>query len=163
LRGLYRCLADRGIELFFKERKLHDLVTAAVEGRFPSVMRHKQVMLEAATRVVVAGRASRAFEKKTPLDEVCRAIFETLEPFAHRAPDRDQQLPSAARFTADRLARARLLWREPAYRARRGRTRRHRVRMEAPQLAGAIGARARCAASNGARRSRYVLSTDDAA
>ena len=83
LRGLYRCLADRGIELFFKERKLHDLVTAAVEGRFPSVMRHKQVMLDAATRVVEAGRASGEFEKKTPLDEVCRAIFETLEPFAH--------------------------------------------------------------------------------
>jgi AcrR family transcriptional regulator len=83
LRALYRCLADRGIELFFKERKLHDLVTAAVEGRFPSVMRHKRVMLDAATRVVEAGRASGEFEKKTPLDEVCRAIFETLEPFAH--------------------------------------------------------------------------------
>jgi AcrR family transcriptional regulator len=83
LRGLYRSLAERGIELFFNERKLHDLVTAAVEGRFPSVMRHKQVMLEAATRVVEAGRASGEFEKKTPFDEVCRAIFETLEPFAH--------------------------------------------------------------------------------
>jgi len=83
LRALYRCLADRGIELFFKERKLHDLVTAAVEGRFPSVMRHKQVMLDAATRVVESGRASGEFEQKTPLDEVCRAIFETLEPFAH--------------------------------------------------------------------------------
>jgi AcrR family transcriptional regulator len=83
LRALYRCLADRGIELFFKERKLHDLVTAAVEGRFPSVMRHKQIMLDAATRVVQDGRASGEFEKKTPLDEVSRAIFETLEPFAH--------------------------------------------------------------------------------
>jgi AcrR family transcriptional regulator len=83
LRGLYGCLADRGLELFFKERRLHDLVTAAVEGRFPSVMRHKQVMLDAATRVVEDGRASGAFESKTPLDEVCRAIFETLEPFAH--------------------------------------------------------------------------------
>ena len=46
-------------------------------------MHHKRVMLEAATRVVESGRASGEFEKKTPLDEVCRAIFETLEPFAH--------------------------------------------------------------------------------
>jgi len=83
LRALYRCLATAASELFFKERKLHDLVTAAVEGRFPSVMRHKQVMLDAATRVVESGRASGEFERKTPLDEVCRAIFETLEPFAH--------------------------------------------------------------------------------
>jgi AcrR family transcriptional regulator len=83
LRALYRCLADRGMELFFKERKLHDLVVAAVEGRFPSVMRHKSVMIEAATRVIEDGRATGEFERETPLDAVCRAIFETLEPFAH--------------------------------------------------------------------------------
>src|SRR3954470_20255994 len=41
LRALYRCLAEKGIELFFKERKLHDLVLAAVEGRWSSVMQHK--------------------------------------------------------------------------------------------------------------------------
>jgi AcrR family transcriptional regulator len=83
LRGLYRCLADRGIELFFKERKLHDLVVVAVENRWSSVMRHKDVMLEAAQRVVGDGRASGEFERKTPVDEICRAICETLEPFAH--------------------------------------------------------------------------------
>jgi AcrR family transcriptional regulator len=83
LRGLYKCLADRGIELFFNERKLHDLVIVAVESRWSSVMRHKDVMLEAAQRVVVDGRTSGEFERKTPLDEICRAIFETLEPFAH--------------------------------------------------------------------------------
>ena len=83
LRGLYKCLAERGIELFFNERKLHDLVLVAVESRWSSVMRHKDVMVEAAQRVVGDGRASGEFERKTPLDEICRAIFETLEPFAH--------------------------------------------------------------------------------
>ena len=83
LRALYKCLADRGIELFFKERKLHDLVVVAVESRWSSVMRHKEAMLEAAQRVVGDGRTSGEFERKTPLDEICRAIFETLEPFAH--------------------------------------------------------------------------------
>jgi AcrR family transcriptional regulator len=83
LRSLYRCLAERGIELFFKERKLHDLVVAAVENRWPSVLQHKATMLEAARRIVTDGRASGEFERKTPLDEICRAIFETLEPFAH--------------------------------------------------------------------------------
>jgi AcrR family transcriptional regulator len=81
--GLYKCLAERGIELFFKERKLHDLVVAAVENRWPSVLRHKEVLLEAAQRVVGDGRASGEFERKTPLDEIARAIFATLEPFAH--------------------------------------------------------------------------------
>jgi AcrR family transcriptional regulator len=83
LRGLYRCLAVQGSELFFKERRLHDLVVAAVESRWPAVLRHKAIMLEAARRIVSDGRASGEFEGKTPLDEICRAIFETLEPFAH--------------------------------------------------------------------------------
>ena len=83
LRALYRCLADKGIELFFKERKLHDLVLAAVEARWSSVMQHKAAMIEAVRRIVVDGRASGEFERKTPLDEICTAVFETLEPFAH--------------------------------------------------------------------------------
>jgi AcrR family transcriptional regulator len=83
LHGLYRCLAEQGIELFFKERKLHDLVVAAVESRWPAVLRHKAIMLEAVRRIVTDGRAAGEFERKTPLDEICRAIFETLEPFAH--------------------------------------------------------------------------------
>jgi len=83
LRSLYRCLAERGIELFFKERKLHDLVVAAVVNLWPPVLQHKAVMLEAARRIVSDGRASGEFERKTPIDEISRAIFETLEPFAH--------------------------------------------------------------------------------
>ena len=83
LRALYRCLAEKGIELFFKERKLHDLVLAAVEARWSSVMQHKAAMIEAVRRIVVDGRASGEFERKTPLDEICMAVFETLEPFAH--------------------------------------------------------------------------------
>jgi AcrR family transcriptional regulator len=83
LRSLYSCLAERGIELFFKERKLHDLVVAAVVNLWPPVLQHKAVMLEAARRIVSDGRASGEFERKTPIDEICRAILETLEPFAH--------------------------------------------------------------------------------
>jgi|SRR5690242_8888449 AcrR family transcriptional regulator len=83
LRALYRCLAEKGIELFFNERKLHDLVLAAVGARWSSVMQHKAAMIEAVRRIVVDGRTSGEFERKTPLDEICTAVFETLEPFAH--------------------------------------------------------------------------------
>jgi len=83
LRGIYRCLATKGLELFFKERKLHDLVLAAVEARWSSVLQHKKAMMEAVRRVIGDGRASGEFERKTPLDEITIAVFETLEPFAH--------------------------------------------------------------------------------
>jgi AcrR family transcriptional regulator len=83
LRAIYRCLAAKGLELFFKERKLHDLVLVAVEARWSSVMQHKRAMMEAVKRVVGDGRTSGEFERKTPLDEITIAVFETLEPFAH--------------------------------------------------------------------------------
>ena len=83
LRDIYRCLAERGLELFFKERKLHDLVLVAVESRWSSVMQHKQAMREVVRRVVGDGRAAGEFERKTPIDEITIAVFETLEPFAH--------------------------------------------------------------------------------
>jgi len=83
LRQIYRCLATRGLELFVKERKLHDLVLAAVEARWSSVLQHKKAMMDAVKRVVGDGRASGEFERKTPLDEITIAVFETLEPFAH--------------------------------------------------------------------------------
>ncbi len=83
LRAMYRCLADKGLELFIKERKLHDLVLVAVEARWSSVLQHKKAMMDAVMRVVGDGRASGEFERKTPLDEITIAVFETLEPFAH--------------------------------------------------------------------------------
>ena len=83
LRAIYRCLATKGLELFFKERKLHDLVLAAVEARWSSVLQHKRAMMDAVKKVIGDGRASGEFERKTPLDEITIAVFETLEPFAH--------------------------------------------------------------------------------
>jgi AcrR family transcriptional regulator len=83
LRAIYRALASQGLELFFKERKLHDLVLAAVEARWSSVLQHKKSMMEVVKRVIGDGRASGEFERKTPLDEITIAVYETLEPFAH--------------------------------------------------------------------------------
>jgi AcrR family transcriptional regulator len=83
LRRIYRTLFEQGLELFFKERKLHDIVVAAMDEHWSSIDAHRAALLEVITRVVTAGRESGEFERKTPLDEVCRAICETLAPFAH--------------------------------------------------------------------------------
>lgn len=83
LRSLYRWLMEEGIRLFFDERKLHEIVVVAVRDRWPPVLRHKQLIVEAVRRVVADGRTSGEFERKTPLDEVARAVAATTEPFAH--------------------------------------------------------------------------------
>jgi AcrR family transcriptional regulator len=93
LRLVFSVLAQRSLELFFHERKLHDICATAVAERWGPVATHKAVILEVVRNVVSDGRASKEFERKTPLDETCLAICETLMPFAHpvlleqRAPE----------------------------------------------------------------------------
>jgi AcrR family transcriptional regulator len=83
LRRFYKCLHEQGFALFFNERKLHDIVVAAVSEGWSSVAWHKAAIADALRLIVVDGRERGEFERKTPLDEVCRAIFVTLAPFSH--------------------------------------------------------------------------------
>jgi AcrR family transcriptional regulator len=83
MRALFHCLLDQGVELFLSERKLHDIVVAAVEGNWSSILVHRAVILDAVRRVVADGRASGEFERKTPLDEIGQAIVATMELFAN--------------------------------------------------------------------------------
>lgn len=80
---IYDCLVQMGSELFLKERKLHDIVVAAVEEDWPSVIAHKQLLFDVTRRIVEEGRAAGEFESVTPIDETVRAIAATLGPFAH--------------------------------------------------------------------------------
>ena len=83
IRKLYKALVDNGFELFFNERKLHEIVIAAINGKWSSVIGYRDVKLEVIKKIVMDGRESGEFERKTPLDETCLAILQTLAPFAH--------------------------------------------------------------------------------
>jgi AcrR family transcriptional regulator len=83
LRRMYRTLVDQGLELYFQERRLHDIVAAAVEGRWSTGEQFQLDLLALVRRMVIAGRESGEFERKTPLDDLSAAIFCTLKPFAH--------------------------------------------------------------------------------
>jgi AcrR family transcriptional regulator len=80
---IYDCLVRKGSELFLKERKLHDIVVAAVEESWPSVLRHQQILFDVTLRILEDGRKSGEFERVTTIDETARAIVATLGPFAH--------------------------------------------------------------------------------
>ncbi|HSI86765.1 MAG: TetR/AcrR family transcriptional regulator [Candidatus Methylacidiphilales bacterium] len=83
MRRIYKCLVAKGLELFFKERRLHDIVTSSIEEKWESGHNYKKALLAIVTKVVIAGRETGEFERKTPLDETCRAIAQTLVAFAH--------------------------------------------------------------------------------
>lgn len=83
LRKLYITLLEMGLEIFFNERKLHEITIAAVEGHWCATAQYHETKYVVVTKILQDGRVSGEFERKTPLDEVVTAIVETLYPFSH--------------------------------------------------------------------------------
>ena len=83
LRRIYRLLLEHSVAMFFHDRQLHDMVVAGLEHKWASIARHIEAMDEVARHIIIAGRESGEFERKTPLDEVVRAVTSTFAPFSH--------------------------------------------------------------------------------
>ena len=83
LRRVFRALAENGAELFFHDRKLHDITVAARTEGWQAVPKHEAMLLEIVRRIVREGREAGEFERKTPMDETCHAIMVVLQPFHH--------------------------------------------------------------------------------
>ncbi len=85
LRRIFRVLARDGVELFFQDRKLHDIVVAAQAEQWRTIDEQEAALLAIVERIVREGREAGEFERKTPIDETCRAILLVLCPFRHPA------------------------------------------------------------------------------
>ncbi len=83
LRGVFMILIERGEAIFFDERRLHDIVVAAVAERWRAVEEYRERIAASIRVIVLAGRESGAFERDTPVENVCRGIMTVLRPFAH--------------------------------------------------------------------------------
>jgi AcrR family transcriptional regulator len=81
LRGMFRALVDTGSDLVFHERKLYDLAAAAASGPWPSVRAYEGHLRQLIARIIVEGRNSGEFERKTPLDETANAIYLVMRPY----------------------------------------------------------------------------------
>lgn len=80
-RGMADRLTSLSVELFFNDRKLYDIAVHSCIERWSSseayVARIKEILAE----IIVEGREAGEFERKTPLDETCRAIAGAMQPF----------------------------------------------------------------------------------
>jgi AcrR family transcriptional regulator len=83
LRRLFSTMVENGLALYFNERKLHEIVTAAVTERWSAVRHYQRTVLEMIRTLVTEGRAAGEFERKTPLEDAAAAIYATLTPFMH--------------------------------------------------------------------------------
>jgi len=85
LRRLFRSISEAGSDLFFHDRKLYDLAAVASRDQWPSVKIHEVRIRELIRQIVLQGRESGEFERKTPLDEAVNAIFLILRPYVDSA------------------------------------------------------------------------------
>jgi AcrR family transcriptional regulator len=80
---VFKVLAERGRHLFFNERQLHETVVVALEERWTAIDEHLGTLTRIIRHIVLDGRESGEFERKTPIDEVCLAIVKTMATFAN--------------------------------------------------------------------------------
>lgn len=85
LRRIFRILARKSGDLFFHERKMHDLAATSLREGWRSTYQYKERLSGIIHSVLREGRESGEFERKTPLDETARAIMLALDCVTHPA------------------------------------------------------------------------------
>lgn len=83
LRRLFRTITDKGVELFFQDRKLHDIAAASSAEQWSTSIAYKAQVAEMLRTIIAEGRETGEFERKTPIDDVVRGIMQAMQPFMH--------------------------------------------------------------------------------
>jgi AcrR family transcriptional regulator len=100
LRALFRMVAEQNRTQFFADRQLYEIVSHSRSENWSSSVGHIAQLNELLRDIIQEGRLSGEFERKTPLDEVCRGIWLSLLPFTdpvllqHSLDDIDDGLPA---------------------------------------------------------------------
>jgi AcrR family transcriptional regulator len=83
LRRMFRAIVSASAELFFSDRKLYDIASYSVIEQWSSSSLYCDRIYAMLEQIILEGRQSGEFERKTPLDETCRAITHAMEPFTN--------------------------------------------------------------------------------
>ncbi len=83
LRRVFSGLESKGWRLLNEERKIHDMVSASFEDGWGCMERFKEAVFQLVRKIVLQGRESGEFERKTTLEETCKAITRMTELFFH--------------------------------------------------------------------------------
>jgi len=76
-------LIEKGLEVFFQDRKLHDIAVEATTKNWSSANNHGANIESLIRRIVAQGRKTGEFERKTSADDVAHSIRVAWTPFFH--------------------------------------------------------------------------------
>ncbi|CAN5241029.1 TetR/AcrR family transcriptional regulator [soil metagenome] len=82
-RRLFRTITEQSTELFFEDRKLYDIAAVSSAEHWASSHAYLVKVEQMLRAILLEGRESGEFERKTPLDETCRSIMQVMQPFMH--------------------------------------------------------------------------------
>lgn len=81
IRELFKALTQAGSDLFFHDRKLYDIAMVAARDKWPSALMHEERIRQLIEQIILEGRKTGEFERKTPLDETAHAIYLVMRPY----------------------------------------------------------------------------------
>ena len=81
LRRFAKTVAAAGTEMFFADRKLYEIAAFASSEKWAATQIYTERLRRLLEEIVKEGRESGEFERKTPLDETGRSIFNVFLPF----------------------------------------------------------------------------------
>lgn len=83
LRKLLLTMMQCSSERFLKDQRLHEIVLVADQNNWCAVVDHRTAVEDAIRRVIIDGRETGEFERKSPVDEVASAIVAASLCFSH--------------------------------------------------------------------------------
>lgn len=81
LRAMFSALIAAGSDLFFYDRKLHDIAIVSCQENWPSAERYKMQLHKVLTAIIHEGRESGEFERRSPMDDTVNAVFLVMLPY----------------------------------------------------------------------------------
>ncbi len=83
LRRMFRALVESSLRLFFQDRKLYEIAASAATDRWQAARTYEMRIQELIQDILVQGRQTGDFERKTPLDEAVMAIHLVMRPYCN--------------------------------------------------------------------------------
>jgi AcrR family transcriptional regulator len=81
LRKFAKTVTSATVDVAFNDRKIYEVATYASSENWAPVQAYVERLLVLLEEILKEGRESGQFERKTPIDETCRAIYYALLPF----------------------------------------------------------------------------------
>jgi AcrR family transcriptional regulator len=81
LRRFFNGIVAAGAELFFEDKMLYDIAAHSAEEHWPPAAAYVERAEALIREIILLGRETGEFERKTPIDELCEAILLVMQSF----------------------------------------------------------------------------------